>query len=569
MSESPQSPGVATPPSDGAKAALETKYSPWLVLFTLCLGFFMILLDTTIVNVAIPQMSLHLGAGLSDILWILNGYILVYAVLLITAGRLGDLYGPKQLFLIGMVIFTASSAACGLAGSPGQMIIFRIIQGIGGALLTPQTLSVITMIFPPAKRGAAFGIWGAVAGVSTVAGPTLGGWLVTSYSWRWIFFVNVPVGIIALVLAVIVMPNVKLNRKHKLDVGGVLLSAASLFLITFGLIEGQPHNWGKVWGPITIPMVIGAGVVLLGLFLFLQYLERNAEPLVPFSLFKDRNFATMNFVVTAIGFGMLGLFLPLTIYLQSVLGFSALRAGLTTAPMSIISMFVAPLAGRFADRVGGKWILFFGVGLFASGMGILISSAEVDSSQWSLLPGLIVAGFGLGMTFAPLQTIAMRDVEPRQAGAASGIINTTRQLGAVIGSAAVGALLQSQLSSRLSDGAHAQVAGPLADVPIGEKAAFVNGFKNAASAGLEVTGQAPHPAGLSQLPKELQARFLAAAKAVFDDAFTHGMKVTLILPIAVMGLAALSVLLVKQHRQTPPTEPAAETGQTVAATVES
>src|SRR5262249_42774121 len=182
---------------------------------------------------------------------------------------------------------------------------------------------------------------------------------------------------------------------------------------------------------ITIPMVIGAGVVLLAAFLWLQYLERDGEPLVPFSLFKDRNFSTMNFVVAAIGFGMLGLFLPLTIFLQQVLGLTALQAGLTTAPMSLISMFVAPVAGKFSDRVGGKWVLFAGVSLFATGMGVLIASSEVGVSRWHLLPGLIVAGFGLGMTFAPLQTIAMRDVQPRLAGAASGLINTTRQLGAV------------------------------------------------------------------------------------------------------------------------------------------
>jgi EmrB/QacA subfamily drug resistance transporter len=553
MSESPQPAGSPTesdrPPSTDQSAALTTKYSPWLVLFTLCLGFFMILLDTTIVNVAIPQMSYHLHAGLSDILWILNAYILVYAVLLITAGRLGDLYGPKQLFIVGLVIFTAASAACGLSGSPSQMIGFRIIQGVGGALLTPQTLSVITMIFPPAKRGAAFGIWGAVAGVSTVAGPTLGGWLVTDYSWRWIFFVNVPVGIIALILAAVVMPNVKLNRKHRLDIGGVLLSAASLFLITYGLIEGQPHHWGKAWGPITIPMVIAAGVVLLGIFLYLQYLERNGEPLVPFSLFKDRNFSTMNFLVAAIGFGMLGLFLPLTIYLQSVLGLSALQAGLTTAPMSLISMFIAPVAGRFADRVGGKWILFVGVALFAGGMGVLISSSHVDSSRWHLLPGLLVAGVGLGMTFAPLQTIAMRDVEPRMAGAASGIINTARQLGAVIGSAAVGALLQSQLASRLGSGAQTQINGPLATVvPPQYHQQFVQGFKDAASAGLEVTGKPSLPGWIGQLPAEAQARIGAASKTIFDNGFTGGMRVSLVLPISMMGLAALSVLLVKRRR---------------------
>jgi EmrB/QacA subfamily drug resistance transporter len=565
----PSSPAPVAPPP-GAPAALAagggapsfgqtlaTKHSPWIILTALCLGFFMILLDTTIVNVAIPQMSAHLNAGLSDVLWILNAYILVYAVLLITAGRLGDLYGPKQLFLLGLVVFTAASAACGLAQNPTQMIVFRIVQGLGGALLTPQTLSTITMIFPPEKRGAAFGLWGAVAGVSTVAGPTVGGWLVTDYSWRWIFFVNVPVGIVTLVLAAVVMPNIKLNRRHKLDIPGVVLSTASLFLITYGLIEGQSHNWSKVWGPITIPEVIGAGVVLLAIFIYMQYLERRGEPLVPFSLFSDRNFSTMNFVVAAIGFGMLGLFLPLTIYLQSVLGLTALQAGLVTAPMSLISMVVAPIAGRFADRVGGKWILFAGVALFAGGMGILISSAHVGSSRLHLLPGLIVAGFGLGMTFAPLQTIAMRDVEPRMAGAASGVINTTRQLGAVIGSAAAGALLQSQLSTKLTANAHLQANSALANFPEQVRAGFIAGFRHAAAAGLEVTGRvaAPPIPGLSAEQKAVLGR---AAKAVFDNGFTEGMRTTLILPIGVMGLAALSVLVVRRKpRELPRTAPAA------------
>ncbi len=468
-------------------------------------------------------------------------------MLLITAGRLGDLYGPKQLFLIGLVVFTASSAACGFARNPEQLIIFRIVQGLGGALLTPQTLSVITMIFPADKRGAAFGVWGAVAGVATVAGPTLGGWLVTDYGWRWIFFVNVPFGVIALVGASIVMPNIKLNRQHRLDVPGVLLSTAALFLITYGLIEGQSHDWGKVWGPITIPMMIGAGVVLLALFLWMQYAERNGEPLVPFSIFKDRNFSTMSFLAGAIGFGMLGLFLPLTIYLQSVLGFTALRAGLTTAPMSLISMFVAPVAGRFADRVGGKWILFVGVSLFAGGMGILISSAHVGTSQVGLLPGLIVAGFGLGMTFAPLQTIAMRDIQPRMAGAASGLINTTRQLGAVIGSAAVGALLSSQLTTELGAAATKNSHA----LPPQFQGQFVQGFKNAASSGadLEVTGKpALHlPTGI---PSDVAAQIGKLAKATFDTGFTNGMRTSLILPIAMMGVAALSVLFVKQRRAT-------------------
>src|SRR5438477_2890616 len=223
----------------GTAQQAERRHSPWLVLSVLCLGFFMILLDTTIVNIAIPAISDKLGASLSDILWILNSYVLVYAVLLITAGRLGDLYGPKRLFLIGLVIFMLASAACGFAQTPDQLIIFRVVQGIGGALLTPQTLSVLTVIFPPEKRGAAFGIWGATAGVATIAGPVVGGSLVTDVGWLWVFFVNLPVGAVALVGAAIVMPNLKINRLHRLDWLGNVLVPAVLVLIPAVLLWCQ------------------------------------------------------------------------------------------------------------------------------------------------------------------------------------------------------------------------------------------------------------------------------------------------------------------------------------------
>jgi len=541
-----------TPPD----VAEERRHNPWLILAALCLGFFMILLDTTIVNIAIPQMSEHLNASLSEILWIINAYILTYAVLLITAGRLGDLYGPKQLFLVGLVIFTAASAACGFAQSPTQLIIFRVIQGLGGALLTPQTLSVLTVIFPPDKRGAAFGIWGAVAGVATIAGPVLGGWLVTDFGWRWIFFVNVPVGVVTLVLAGIVMPNLRLQRRHRLDWVGTLLVTAGLFLVTFGLIEGQSHDWGKVWGPITIVEYIAAGVVILAVFAAQQWSQQRREPLVPFEIFRDRNFSVMNVVAASIAFGMLGLFLPLTIYLQSVLGLSALKAGLTTAPMSLISMLIAPVAGRTADRVGGKWILFVGLSLFSIGMGVLIASAHVGSSRLHLLPGLLVAGVGLGLTFAPLQTIAMRNVEPRMAGAASGMINTTRQLGGVIGAAAVGALLQAQISSHLKTAAVAN-AGQL---PAQYRSQVVGALSHIASGNQDIAGgqiSARLPAGI---PDQVAAKLNAFFTLVFHQGFVGAMRMTLWLPIAVMGAAALSVLLVRrrpQQRARPAEEPEA------------
>src|SRR5256885_345260 len=525
----------------GTAQQAERRHSPWLVLAVLCLGFFMILLDTTIVNIAIPSISDKLDASLSDILWILNSYILVYAVLLITAGRLGDLYGPKQLFLTGLVVFTLASVACGFAKTPTQLIIFRIVQGIGGALLTPQTLSVLTMIFPPDKRGAAFGIWGSTAGIATVAGPVVGGWLVTDFGWRWIFFVNVPVGIVALIGAAIVMPNLKLNRRHRLDWVGTVLATAGLFLITFGLIEGQPHHWGKVWGPVTIVELIVVGAVIMIGFIVQQWAQRNGEPLIPFQIFRDRNYSIMNYVVMSIAFGMFGLFLPLTIFLQSVLGLSALQAGLTTAPMSLIAMLIPPFAGRLSDRFGGKWILFVGLSLFSTGMGILIASSHPNSTRWHLLPGLIVAGFGMGMTFAPLQTVAMHSVEPRMAGAASGFINTTRQLGGVIGSAAVGALLQAQLAAKLNAAAVAD-SGAL---PEPQRSAFLAKFHDAATGNLDIGSTA----GGFKFPEGTPEQIKQLARTVFGQGFANAMRGTLWLPIVVLAEGALSVLPGQQRRE--------------------
>jgi EmrB/QacA subfamily drug resistance transporter len=534
---------MTTAPS-GPAAEARPRHNPWLVLLTLCLGFFMILLDTTIVNIAIPEISTGLNATLDEILWVINAYILVFAVLLITAGRLGDLYGPKLLFILGLLVFTVASAVCGFAQTPEQLIGARMVQGVGGALLTPQTLSVITVIFPAEKRGAAFGIWGGVAGVATVAGPTLGGYLVTDWGWEWIFFVNIPIGAVTIAMAAILMPNLKPRRRHRLDWTGTVLATVGLFLVTFGLIEGEPHDWGKVWGPLTIPEVIGAGVVVLAVFMYQQYLTRAREPLVPFAIFSDRNYSLMSWVSGAIAFGMLGLFLPLVIFLQSVLGLSALRAGFALAPMSVVSMLIAPAAGRLADRMGGKWILVAGLAFFSAGMGIVVALAKVDAHMWRLLPGVIVAGVGLGFTFAPLQTVAMRNIQPQMAGAASGFINTTRQLGGVVGSAAVGALLQAQLVSQLTKDAR-ENAGTL---PPQYRGQFIAGFQNAAGGSLEVgAGQSPVqlPPGLPAQAREALSR---AVETTFHQGFTDAMKITLILPVAVLVTAALSCLFIRPQQ---------------------
>lgn len=360
--------------------------NPWASLITICLGFFMTLLDLTIVNIAIPNMMTSLHASLDGISWVLNAYLLVLVALLITAGRLGDVVGPKRLFIAGLVVFTIASALCGVSQSVSEVVAWRAVQGLGAAVMMPQTLTILTNSFPPAKRGTAFGIWGAVAGIATIAGPTLGGFLVTDISWRWIFFINVPVGIVTLVMALMLLTDTRLGRRHRLDVLGVVLSSLALLGLTYGVIEGQHYNWGKVTGFVTIPLIIGIGAALLVGFFVQQWLRQRREPLVPFALFADRNYSVMNFVAATVSVGMLGMMLPMTIYLQAVLDYSALKAGLVMAPMSVIAMFIAPVTGRLSDKIGGKYILFVGLLLFAAGFGWIIAAARYDSSIWTPSP---------------------------------------------------------------------------------------------------------------------------------------------------------------------------------------
>src|SRR6266566_5508502 len=527
--------------------------NPWLVLLVLTTGFFMIMLDTTIVNVAIPAMSAGLNTTLDQILWVLNSYILVYAVLLITAGRLGDLYGQRTLFAIGLAIFTVASGLCGFAQDANQLIVARILQGVGGALLTPQTLAILTSLFPPERRGAAFGIWAGVAGLATLAGPTLGGAIVTYIDWRWIFFVNVPIGIAALIATFAIIPDLRPGRHHGWDVMGIIVATSGLFGVIFGLIEGERFNWGEIGAyVITIPEVIGAGVVLLVLFVIWE--RYQAEPLVPLSLFEERNFAVTNWIAAAIAFGMMSLFLPIVIYLQSVRDFSALTAGLTLAPMSLTSMVVAPFAGRLADRIGGKYILMTGIFVFAIGFGTLTFVAGPDSTWINFLVPAIVAGAGMGMTFAPMTTVAMRNVSPRMAGAASGVLNTTRQVGAAVGSAVVGALLQSHLATALHD----QAVSHAAALPPAYRQQFVAAFSSVASNGFQIgTGQngAKLPPGL---PPDVARQLTALAHDVFVTGYIDAMKPTLVIPIGVLALTALSTLLIRRRQR-----PAASQGKQV------
>ena len=540
-----------------ANAAMMVGRNPWLALLVLCLGFFMILLDTTIVNIAIPSIIDGLHSTLDQILWVLNAYVLVYAILLIPASRLGDRYGQRNLFVAGLAVFTLASALCGFAQDSNQLIAGRVIQGIGGALLTPQTLAVISVMFPPQRRGTAMGIWGAVAGVATVAGPTLGGFIVTNFDWRWVFFVNLPVGVAAIVLAFLYIPDLRPGRQHGWDVPGILLSTAALFLIVFGLIEGQRYNWGTVTGFISIPLILVAGVVLLIAFVLV---ERSAgEPLLPLALFRDRNFAILNWVIATMAFGMFGLFLPLTIYLQTIIGLTAFQAGLAFAPMSLTSMIVAPNAGRLTDRIGGKYILLTGLALFGIGMGGIDFSAGLDSTWLTFLPWLIIAGVGMGCIFAPATTVAMRNIPQHLAGAASGVFNTTRQLGGVVGLSVVGAVLQNRLSAELKSQA-ANRAGELPpQLPVSVRQKIVDSFSAGGQGGLQVgrgqTGAAsagasvPLPPNLpAAVAHQVQQQVAAYFHDVFVNAYLLAMRPTLLISVVVVLLGAISCLGIQRRK---------------------
>jgi EmrB/QacA subfamily drug resistance transporter len=520
--------------------------NPWAVLIVVSLGFFMTLLDLTIVNVAIPNMIDRLHASLDDVLWVINAYALVLAVLLITAGRLGDLFGQRTVFFIGIVVFTLASGACGLAPSAGWLIGFRAVQGLGAALLMPQTLAILTMVFPPERRGAAFGVWGAVAGIATVAGPTLGGLLVTAFDWRYIFFINLPVGIAVLILTVFLIPDLRTNRRHSFDVLGVVLASGALLAICYSLVEGQKYSWGTIKGILSIPLLLAVGLILLAVFVLVQARRQDGEPLVPFSLFKDRNYALMNLVGTFISIGMLGIFLPFSIYLQNVLGFSALKAGLTMAPASVLGMFVAPFAGRMSDRIGGKYILVTGLILFGGGMGSVVLMAQTTSAWYSFLAPQLVAGIGIGCMFAPLTTVAMRSITPTMAGAASGVFNTTRQVGTVIGTAGVGALLQNRLVAGFTTQVH-QLAGRL---PASAQQAMVTRFQAAAKNGL-AGAPAGHASGLQA--------------AVFTHGFVSAMRPTMLVPVVFLFAAAACCLFIKNTARAPASQSAPAASEPTAA----
>lgn len=464
----------------------------WGALAVLCLGSFVVVLDTTIVNIAIPNVMANLHTGLDQVLWVLNGYTLVYAALLVTGGRLGDLYGPRRLLIAGITVFVGASLACSLAQTGMQLIAARVIQGVGGALLTPQTLALIPAVFPAHRRGAAIGLWSGSAGLAAAIGPTIGGLLVTSLGWRSIFLVNVPVGLAGIAGALVLLPAVNQGRRHRVDFGGVLLATAGLFAVVFALVEGQRYGWGAVAGQLTVPEVALIGVAVLVVFVVWEH--RQAEPLLPLQLFSNRNYAISAGVIATFQLVVYSFVVTNSLFLQTALSMTALDAGLTLMPLPLAVMLSGPIAGRLTDRVDPKFVLMAGLLVAAAGLSWLVAVTSADAGPTTFVLPLLVAGAGLGTGFGVVMALGMRDVPRQLGGAASGVLNAFRQVGGAMGGAITAALLQNQL----------------AGAPLGRTAA-------------------------------------AGARLLYADTFVAGVRLTLGVPVVVVLAAALSCIWVRRR----------------------
>ena len=416
--------------------------NPWNALWAMMVGFFMIMVDSTIVAIANPTIMADLRIGYDTVVWVTSSYLLGYAVVLLVAGRLGDRFGPKNVYLIGLVVFTAASVWCGLSGSAAMLIIARVVQGVGAGVLTPQTLSAITRIFPAERRGVAVSVWGATAGAASLVGPLAGGALVDGLGWQWIFFVNVPIGIAGLALAVWLVPVLP-TQSHRFDLVGVGLSGVGMFLIVFGLQQGQAAHWQPwIWAMIV------AGVGCMTAFVYWQSVNTH-EPLIPLVIFGDRDFGLCNVGVAITSFAATAMMLPLTFYAQAVCGLSPTGSALLIAPMAVFNGVLAPFVGRIVDRYHPRPVLGFGFSVLAIALTWLSFEMSPDTPIWRLVLPFAAVGVGMAFVWSPLTATATRNLPPHLACAGSAVYNSVRQLGAVLGSAGMAAFMTYRIGAEM------------------------------------------------------------------------------------------------------------------------
>ena len=418
----------------------------WWTLGAMCFALFMIMLDNTVVNVALPSIQRDLGASISSLEWIINGYTLSFAVLLATGGRLGDIFGRRRMFIGGVVLFTLSSATAGFAPDTLSLVISRIAQGVGGAFMMPGTLSIITDAFPAAERGKAIGTWAGVSALALAIGPLLGGFLTEHVGWQAIFFINVPVGIgtvLAALFAVRESRDETVGRE--VDYAGVVALTAGLTALVLALVEG--NGWG--WGSPRIVALIAGSVVLLAAFVAIE--QRVRVPMVEFGLFANRTFIGAVSVAFIVTFAMLGMFFFLALYMQNILGYSPLEAGVRFLPTTLLIMVVAPISGRLSDRFGPRWPIVAGLSVTTTSL-FMFTQIGPGTTYASLLPAFILMGGGVALTMSPMSTAAMNAVSTAKAGIASGILSMFRMVAGTFGVAAIGAIFQAEAGSVIAPG---------------------------------------------------------------------------------------------------------------------
>jgi EmrB/QacA subfamily drug resistance transporter len=411
----------------------------WWTLAAVAFGLFMIMLDNTVVNVALPAMATDLGVGLSELEWIVTGYALTFASVMLTGGKLADLLGRRLIFVVGLAIFTGSSLACGLAESENVLIGARIVQGVGAALMNPATLSIIAATFPPHQRGMAIGIWAGVSALALAIGPLVGGLLTQHLSWHWIFFVNVPVGILAIVASFVLIEESKdESAEQRLDLPGLLTSGIGLFSLTYGLIEANTYGWtsGRILGAFALAVAMLVAFVLLEM--------RQRLPMLDLSLFRSGTFAGANLAVLLVALAMFGVFFFMSLYMQGILGYSAVQAGAAFLPMTILIILIAPIAGKVSDKVGSRSLMTVGMLLVAAQL-IWFSRQDEHSSYLNLLPGLIVGGMGMALVMTPSAAAAIRALPVDKSGVGSAVLNAFRQVGGSMGIALMGAIMAHQI----------------------------------------------------------------------------------------------------------------------------
>jgi EmrB/QacA subfamily drug resistance transporter len=411
----------------------------WWTLAAVAFGLFMIMLDNTVVNVALPSIEKDLHISIAELEWIVTAYALVFAALLITGGKLADMFGRRRIFVVGLAIFTLSSLACGFAPSASFLIGARAVQGIGAALMSPATLSIITATFPPKERGQAIGIWAGVSALALAIGPLVGGLIVDNIGWNWIFFVNVPVGALGILVSHLVIRESRdTSHEQSIDLPGLLASGLGLFSLSYALIEGNRHGWASA----EILGLFGAAAVLIVAFVMLE--SRQRLPMLDLSLFKISSFAGANIVAMLVSLGMFGVFFFVSLYVQNILGYTPTKAGAIFLPMTCLIIVIAPIAGRASDRIGGRWLM--GGGMTILGISLLFyQRVGLHSTFWTLLPAMILGGIGMAMTMSPMTSVAMGSVPVDKAGVGSGVLNSFRQVGGSLGIALIGAILASYL----------------------------------------------------------------------------------------------------------------------------